>query len=685
MNIFINTIYMDDIAQGDGVEKRFPLIYFWLKDYYYQRSPENYVRVNDWSFSDDATPLRNNPELQKKLHRTPPDIVGLSLYLWNEDTLLDNAKWIKEHFPNCIIVAAGPNADTREPFMRKHTYIDVTVPGPAAETFRRIVDKQLQGESIQDVAGVCYWTGTQVIRNAPVPRKDDPLVLDYVTNFYDEVKALLDDYTQRYDKVIFLTMYMQGCPYSCSFCEQGTKLWTKVLKRDMHKLYKEVDLLATYTNCIYEFADANFGIVPEYEDIVDYVIENGKGNISFKKPPLAKNQIDFTNYLMTKMIDSGVYYSDDFGNITLQDPNPEIVKLNGRPFSKEYEKIKAFKEFTKDNEHKIGRVEIILGMPGQSYDTLTDSLYELQRNELLSHYLPYFYLVFPNTVLTSPGSTYKFKTNKCYVRSERHYTISMLDYPDTDCGLAFNKMIETETLSTSELAATWYHWSLMCHLYGFLGWMRTPINYLKNYHGIESHEFIKQYTSQFHPDNWANLPDSFSKDLVALERWLRGKDKLIDRYDNTGVYPLSPKRISQYRFHSNPEDFITILDNIFRCCIDVDSDTNIDSLYNWQLAKLLRIDNELKPRTNSIVDYNWDDISLCKSQSYWKSNWTFEWPTENPYIQTLDLNKIQFVPVTNWAELDVELQKELVPQPYQPIVLPSMQVDHQTPLQQVTP
>ena len=88
---------------------------------------------------------------------------------------------------------------------------------------------------------------------------------------------------------------------------------------------------------------------------------------------------------------------------------------------------------------------------------------------------------------------------------------------------------------------------------------------------------------------------------------------------------------------------------------------------------------------NTIVDYNWDDISICKSQSYWKSNWTFEWPTENPYKQTLDLKKIQFVPVTNWAELDVELQKELVPQPYQPIVLPSMQVDHQTPLQQVTP
>ena len=664
MNIFINTIYMDDMTSGNGVEKRFPLIYFWLKDYYYQRSPVNYKRVNNWSFSDDATPLRDNPELQKQLYATPPDIVGLSLYLWNEETLLDNACWIKEHFPNCTIVAAGPNADTRESFMQTHTYLDATVPGPAAETFRRIVDKRLEGESIRDVAGVCYWTGTQVVRNAPVPRKDDPLVLDYVTNFYDEVKALLDDYTTRYEKVIFLTMYMQGCPYSCSFCEQGTKLWTKVLKRDIHKLYKEIDLLATYTNCIYEFADANFGIVPEYEDIVDYVIEHGKNNIGFKKPPLAKNQVDFTNYLMTKMIDSGIYYSEDFGNITLQDPNPEIVKLNGRPFSKEYEKIKAFQEFTKDNEHKIGRVEIILGMPGQSYDTLTDSLHELQRNDLLSHYLPYFYLVFPNTVLTSPGSTYKFKANKCFVRSEKHYRTGMLDYPDNDCGLAFNKMIETETLSTSELAATWYHWSLMCHLYGFLGWMRTPINYLKNYHGVESHQFIKEYTAQFHPDNWLNLPESISKDLQALERWLSGKDRLIDRYDNTGVYALSPKRISQYRFHSSPEDFMVVLDNIFKCLIDTATDPNLTDLFDWQLAKLLPFYNTESEHVNTTINYNWDDISLCKSTSYWKSAWSFKWPKQNTYTKTLELKKIQFVPISDWEELDSTLQKELVLTPY---------------------
>lgn len=394
MNVFIQCIYYIIHAE----EVRFPLIYYWLKDYYYQQSPENFDRISNWSFSDSDIPIRNNPELQAQLKNNPPDVVGLSLYLWNVDILLDNARWIKENYPNCTIVAAGPNADSRDTFLKENTYIDCTVPGPAAETFRRILDNKLAGLSVQDVAGVAYWNGENAVRNKPVPRGQDPLIFDYVNNFRDEVIQDLDRLTKLHKKVIFMTMYIQGCPYSCSFCEQGTSAWTKINKREIQKLYDEVDLLAEYDNCVYEFADANFGIVPEYEDIVDYVIANGKGKIGFKKPPLAKNNPEFTSYLLKKLVNAGIYKSDSFGSISLQDPNPEIVKMNGRPFSKEYIKIKEFQEFTKNEKYKTGHVEIILGMPGQTYSTLTDSLNELLKNNLLSNTLPYFYLVFPNTV-----------------------------------------------------------------------------------------------------------------------------------------------------------------------------------------------------------------------------------------------------------------------------------------------
>lgn len=661
MNIFINTVYLNDIARGEGVEKRFPLIYFWLKDYYYQRSPDNFEKTN-WSFSDNATPLREDVELQKRLQDNPPDIVGMSLYFWNEEVLLDNARWIKEKFPKCLIIGAGPSADTREPWMKEHQdYIDIAIPGPGAEAFRRVVDAKLKDQNVLDVAQVAYWNGTEVRSNAPVPRHADPLVLDYVNNFRDEVVELLDEYTKKYEKVIFLTIYMQGCPYSCSFCEQGTKLWTKVLKRDIKKLYSEIDLLATYKNCIYEFADANFGIVPEYEHIVDYTIANGKGNVIFKKPPLAKNQVEFTYRLLRKMMDNGIYYDKNFGVISLQDPNPDIVKMNGRPVSKEYEKIKMFKEFTKDKEHKTGQVEIILGMPGQTYDTLSGSLHDLLKNDLLSHYLPNFYLVFPNTVLTSADNTYRYKTNKVFVRSDRHYWMSLIDEPEGDCGMYYNHMIETETLSTSELVATWYHWSLLCHIYGFLGWMRTPLAYLKNYHNVSSEDFIKEYTKQFHPDNWGKLPESFRLDLEALVKWMTGEDRLFNRFDNSGTYTLTPRLSSKYRFHSNPKDFITILRTIIGNLIDVDADPQIQGLLDWQLAKILPIDEHDKQRSNSFTGYNFDDIAKRTSESYWKSDWEFLWPKENIYEKYLNLKDVQIVPITNWSHLDNDfVQQELV-------------------------
>jgi len=656
MNIFINTVSLDDISSRSGrIEKRFPLIYFWLKDYYFQQSPENFKKTS-WSFNDELLKIQDNTDLQIKLKENPPDIIGLSLYLWNEDVLLNNARWIKQHFPNCLIIAAGPNADTRIEWMSEHTYIDIAVPGPAAETFRRILDAQLDKDSVHDIAGVNYFNGTDVIRNAAVPRNQDPLILNYVNNFREEVVDLLDEYTSKYSSVIVLTMYMQGCPYSCSFCEQGTSLWTKVLTRDIQHIYDEIDLLAQYPNMMYEFADANFGIVPAYETIIDYIIENGNGNITMKKPPFAKNNVDHTFHLMDKMINAEIYYNDHYGNLTLQDPNPEIVKMNGRPFSKEYEKIIAFQEYTRDEEHKMGQVEIILGMPGQSYDTLTGSLYELVKNNLLSHYLPYFYLVFPNTVLTSPGSTVNIQSNKVFVRRERAFTKGFLDPLIDTAQIGYNQIVSTDTITSKELISSHYHWTLMCHLYGFLGWIRTPIHYIKAYHNISNKEFIQEYTSRFHPSNWQNLPDSIRLDLQASHRWLIGDDKLIQRKDNTGQYFLAPRRISQYRFHANYDDFHTLLISIFEKLIGT-NDKHFYELMKWQGAKVLSFDNH--SHSNKILSYNYDDIAQDKSESYWKSSWSFDHSTQDLTEKMINLIDIDYIPQMNIEEISPDLQVEL--------------------------
>ena len=654
MNIFINTNYIEDFTRGD-VEKRFPLIYFWLKDYYYQRS-ENFD-LTHWSYSDAPGSIEDNAELQAQLRATPPDIVGLSLYMWNADLLLANARWIKENInPDCIIVAAGPNADSRDPWMREHTYVDFVVNGPGGETFKRIIDGRLAGEDCRDVAGVSYWNGLSTIRNAPVPRKEDPLVLDYMNNFRDEVVAMLDDYTQRYDKVIVLTMYIQGCPYSCSFCEQGTSLWTKINKRTLEKMYTEIDLISQYPGIIYEFADANFGIVPEYETILDYIIANAKGNISLKKPPFAKNNVEHTFHLIQKMQDAGIYHSPHDGMITLQDPNPEIVKYNGRPFSKEYEKIKAYQEYTKDQAHKTAQIEIILGMPGQTWDTLWNSLSDLMSQDLVSHYMPYLYLIFPNTVLTSPDSEIEITYRRMKVRRERGWVTGWIDPLDSQVEMDYVHLTSTPTLSTEELVSAHYYWTLVNHIYGFLGWMRTPVDYLQRYHNIDVYQFMRHFAAQFHPDRWKDLPASIRTDIELTARWFRGDDELLQRKSDCGKYWLCGRRLSQYRFHADYSDFETLFYRVFDA-LGVEDD-QLDDLMRWQCTKLLHFTPS--KYSNTITSYNYDDIAQGTSDVYWKSKFTFKSADQDVWDKMLKLEDVNWVMETLWEPAQPSEQVELI-------------------------
>ncbi len=653
MNIFINTNYVDDFTKG-GVEKRFPLIYFWLKDYYYQRS-ENFDRTH-WSYSDAPGSVKDNPALQQQLRDTPPDIVGLSLYMWNADVLLANARWIKENInPDCVIIAAGPNADSRDPFMREHGYVDFVVNGPAAETFKRIIDTRLIGGDCKDVAGVNYWNGLCTIRNPVVPRKEDPLVLDYFNNFRDEVIAMLDDYTARFDNVIVLTMFIQGCPYSCSFCEQGTSLWTKINKRDIQKVFDEIDLLSKYPNIIYEFADANFGIVPQYEKIIDYIIDNANGNIIMKKPPFAKNNVDHTFHLIAKMRDAGIYHSPHDGMVTLQDTNPDIVKYNGRPVSKEYEKIKAYQEYAKDKKHKTAQIEIILGMPGQTWDTLWNSMSDLVEDDLLSHYLPYLYLIFPNTVLTSHDSEIEVTYRRMKVRRERAWIKGWIDPLDAPVEMDYVHLTSTPTLSAKELISVHYYWVLMCHAYGFLGWLRTPLQYIQRYHNISHRQFMQAFANQFHPDRWKDLPTSIRLDLELKHRWFIGKDELFQRRSNCNQYWLAPRRVSQYRFHSSYDDFETVFMNTF-AELGIE-DERLPELMEWQGSKLLHFDTS--KHSNTLVSYNYDDVAMGVSDSYWKSQFTFKYAEQDLYETMLELKDIHWVPETLHEPIEPSEQVEL--------------------------
>lgn len=639
MNIFINTIYLNDIKDGNLV-KRFPMIYFWLKDYYFQQSNENFSKTS-WSFCDELTPISENFVLQQKFKENPPNIVGLSLYMWNEEVLLKNAQWIKENYPEAVIVAAGPSAEASVDFLQEHSYIDFVIVGPGAEVFKRILDAKIDNTDCCKVDGIAYLHNNKLTINKPVARHLDPLILNYITNFPDEVAALIEQYLARYKKLIVSTILIQGCPYSCSFCEQGTALWTKINKRPLKNVFAEIDFVTKYKNIILEFVDANFGIVPEYEKILDYIIEkNDKNQIAIKRPTMAKNNFDVTFDLIDKMVKNKLLANHNY-YIALQDTNVDVLNLNGRPPSKEFEKIEKFKAVTKNQTYKVNQVDIIIGMPGQSFDTLSNTLFDLLDNDLLGNSLPMIYSIFPNTTLTSTDNKIYYKANTVYFRKKDNAYIE--SFADTKNNLKLKYIVETDSINSAELVAAYYMFVMLGHTYGFLGWLRTPLSYLKNYHNVDAKQFVDLYTSAFAPKNWHLLPEEIQQDLNSLLRWFTGEDKYLQRKDNTNSYYLTTMKISVYRFHASYTIVSKFFESIFKKLIGK-NDLHLDTLMTWQKAKTLKFDGS---NNCKLVSYNYDDIAAADQQVFYKSEFEFIFEIDDAsqlYSRMLELKDLNFIP-----------------------------------------
>jgi hypothetical protein len=200
---------------------------------------------------------------------------------------------------------------------------------------------------------------------------------------------------------------------------------------------------------------------------------------------------------------------------------------------------------------------------------------------------------------------------------------------------------------------------LISHTYGFLGWLRTPLNYLKNYYGISSDRFVEKFTRAFHPNNTYNLPECMQEDLESVHRWFVGKDKFLQRKDNRNQNYLTPRKMSIYRFHSNYDEVSDFFKNIFVELIGHE-DTTLNNLMIWQGAKTLKFD--YSQYSDKITSYNYDDVATGRDEKYYKSRFEFDFGNNNLddlYNQLVNFKNINFIPQTIVREVDSSEQIEL--------------------------
>lgn len=212
---------------------------------------------------------RRSPEIVAR-ELAAADVIGLSLYTWNERYALEVSRRSKAIAPEVFVVAGGPSAPRRpddvHAFLEQHPYVDALVAGEGERVFVDILRALQRGEAVDDLPGVATRTGV----NPRAPRMVRTDFLDagspYVDGTFDD---LLRSVEPPVNAAIFETN--RGCPFSCAFCDWGQATESRVHELPIERVEAELRWAAERRIPYLYIIDANFGIRPRDLDIARYL------------------------------------------------------------------------------------------------------------------------------------------------------------------------------------------------------------------------------------------------------------------------------------------------------------------------------------------------------------------------------------------------------------------------------
>lgn len=204
-----------------------------------------------------------------------PNVVGFSCYIWNTYLSYAFARAIKKTSPNTVIVFGGPNfpleTDEQERFLRSHPEVDFFVSKEGERAFAGLLAalakanndiesvKRLKLPSVHALGkdGLAYF-GETIEKIRDLSEIPSPYTSGRMDEFFD-------------GKLLPILQTNRGCPFSCTFCAEGVRFFSKVSRYPRQKVHDEIvyigrkmaEIRANGGRNDLFIADSNFGMYKE--------------------------------------------------------------------------------------------------------------------------------------------------------------------------------------------------------------------------------------------------------------------------------------------------------------------------------------------------------------------------------------------------------------------------------------
>lgn len=193
---------------------------------------------------------QGNVHVLDEIERFRPDVVGVSVWVFNSGSACDLVRRIKSRFSALPVVVGGPHVSGLGGATLSLMSADYGLAGDGEKSFRRLAEAMetdaVTAELLGSIGGLIYRQPDGAIAtNAPLWDAIDDL------NFPDYDLLRLKDYhaqgygsgIHRDDKLTMAITTTRGCPFKCRFCGGLLVTGRKVRKRKVESVIAEIKQL----------------------------------------------------------------------------------------------------------------------------------------------------------------------------------------------------------------------------------------------------------------------------------------------------------------------------------------------------------------------------------------------------------------------------------------------------------
>jgi len=396
-------------------------------------------------------------------HMEDPFLVGFSCSCWNTEYNKALARLVRQTYPDCLILFGGHDVPPGGAMLEELPYVDFLIHGEGEIPFQALL-AQLTKETpdFSAVPGLSYRTGSALLNNPEVvPASIEPYPSPYLGGVFSRIIAA---HPEIQWSLVWETN--RGCPNQCAYCDWGRhKAKEPVRQFSMERLTAEIEWISANEIEFIFSADANFGILPRDEEILDMLASararSGYPHVFFTQTATEINERVFR--ITEKLNSSGL---DKLGpSLSVQSLSPAVLRNIGRKNPDD----KTLSEWLRRYRRAGYRThtDLILGLPGetlQSFCSGVERLFELGQHEGIVYYPCY---LLPNTPMA--GAAYREKHG---IRTTRKiFKQVMEDAPETELIHEYLDMVEETTAMPRADWLTANHFMLLAqgaHGYGLL-------------------------------------------------------------------------------------------------------------------------------------------------------------------------------------------------------------------------